>query len=127
MKALRLLAAGLVLCGLTVCAWAKEEKPDVAKLIVGTWEATKPDPGTLPKGALVEFTKDGKLTATGKDKDGKEMKHEGTYKVTGDTLSITVKRGDEERTHTMTITKISDKEMTTKDPDGKIVELTRKK
>jgi uncharacterized protein (TIGR03066 family) len=127
MNALRLLVVALVLCVLNPSAPAREEKADNAKLLVGKWEATKTDPGTLPTGAIVEFTKDGKLIVTGKDKEGKEIKHEGTYKVEGNSFSVTVKSGDEEKTQTITITKISDKELHTKNQDGKVVELKRTK
>lgn len=101
-----------------------EDKVDYAKMIVGKWEVTKAD--VLPIGATVEFTKDGKLKITEKMGD-KEMTFEGTYKVEGDKFTVKIKIGDDEHTNTITITKISDKEMTTKDKDGNVVEVKRKK
>src|SRR5262249_2833522 len=86
------------------------DKGDYAKLLVGKWEVTKADPGTVPEGTLVEFTKDGKMKITAK-KDGKDTMIEGTYKVEKNTFTMTVKIGDEEHTQTITITKISEKEM----------------
>ncbi|HJZ55504.1 MAG TPA: TIGR03066 family protein [Gemmataceae bacterium] len=102
-----------------------DDKVDYAKLLVGKWEVTKADPGTVPEGTLVEFTKDGKMKITAK-KDGKDTMIEGTYKVEKNTFTMTVKIGDEEHTQTITITKISEKEMSTKDKDGKAVELKKK-
>ena len=124
MNALKLFAVVAVVCllGPTVGA---EEKPDYAKLIVGKWEVSKADENTVPKGTLIEFTKDGKVKVTGK-KDDKDVTFEGTYKVEKDTFALTMKVGDEERTQTITITKISDKEMATKNKDGKVVELKKK-
>jgi len=124
MNALKLFAVGAVLC--LPAAGRGEEKPDYAKLIVGKWEVTKADPGTVPAGTLVEFTKDGKMKVTAKKGDA-EMTIEGTYKLEKDTFTMTLKVGDEERSQTITVTKISDKEMSTKDKDGKVVELKKSK
>jgi uncharacterized protein (TIGR03066 family) len=118
MNALKLFAVGLLL-GLLGPAARCEEKPDYAKLIVGKWEVTKADQGTVPTGAVVEFAKDGKIKITGK-KDGAEMTIEGTYKVEKDTFTMTMKIGDQEKSQTITITKMTDKEMATKDKDGKV-------
>lgn len=117
--------------GLTVCLIgggmrAEEKKTDYAKLLVGKWEATKVDEGTLPKGSIVEFTKDGKLKVIAKE-NGQDMTIDGTYKVEENKFTITVKIGEEEHSNAIIITKINDKEMATKDKDGKVVELVRKK
>ena len=125
MNALKLFAVVAVV-GLVGVATRAEEKPDYAKLIVGKWEVAKADEGTVSKGAVIEFTKDGKIKATGK-KDDKEMTVEGTYKVEKDTFTLTMKVGEKEHTQTITITKISDKELSTKDKDGKVVELKKVK
>lgn len=123
-----------ILRGLTVCSVVlvlglgvrAEEKPDYAKLVVGKWEATKTDPDTLPKGSLVEFTKDGKLKVTVKE-GGTDMTIEGTYKLTGSKFEMTMKIGDMEHKETIEIVKIDAKEMSTKDKDGKAVVLTKSK
>ena len=126
MSALRLVAVlavvGLVGAGLS----ADDKKPDYAKQIVGKWEVTKADEGTLPTGSIVEFTKDGKFKAVEKDGD-KEVVFEGTYKVTGDKFDITIKVGEESHSNTITITKLTDDELHTKDKDGKVVEVKKKK
>jgi len=125
MNGARLLAIGAFVClagGLS----RGDDKVDYAKLIVGKWEVTKADPGTAPPGAIVEFTKDGKMKVTHKE-DDKDVSFGGTYKVEGKKVSMKFKIGDDERAKTITITKISDKEMATKDEDDKVVELKRKK
>ena len=75
-------------------------------MLIGKWEVTKAEEGTVPVGALLEFSKDGKIKATFK-KDGEEMKVEGTYKLVGDTLTVTMKEKEEEKSDKVTITKLS--------------------
>src|SRR5436190_6290475 len=82
-----------------------EEKVDYAKLVVGKWEVTKADAGTVPPGALVEFTKDGKLKVAAKKGD-EEVKIDGTYTVEKNKLSMTMKVGTDEKKKTITIVKI---------------------
>jgi uncharacterized protein (TIGR03066 family) len=125
MNALKLLAVGAIVCVMSAGARA-EEKIDYAKMLVGKWEVTKADPETVPPGTIVEFTKDGKFKVGGK-KDDVEMNLEGTYTVEKNTFTFTLKIGDEEKKDTITITKITDKEMYTKNKEDKKVELTRKK
>jgi uncharacterized protein (TIGR03066 family) len=124
MNTLRLLAVGVTVCLVGVGARA-EDKVDYKKLIVGKWEISKADEGTVAIGTIVEFTKDGKLIVTGK-KDGVDTKIEGTYTVEKNTFTIKAKVGEEERTQTIEITKISDKEMSTKNSEGKVVECKKK-
>ena len=124
MSMLRWLAVGVIVSVLGADARA-DDKSDYAKMLVGKWEVSKADEGTVPVGAMIEFTKDGKMTAHFK-KDGEESSVEATYKVEGDAFVMTMKRGDEERTQKITITKMSDKEMSTKDEGGKVVELKKK-
>ena len=125
MKLAKGFAVGAVLC-LLAGVGRGDDKGDTAKLIVGKWEVTKADPGTAPPGALIEFTKGGKMKLTAK-KDDKDFSAEGTYKLEGKKLTFALTVGGEERTKTITITKLTAKEMSTKDDDGKTVELTRKK
>ena len=125
MNALKLVAVGAVVCLLAGGARA-EEKTDYAKMIVGKWEVSKADEGTVPVGAAIEFTKDGKVKVSGK-KDGQDVNAEGTYKVEGNKFTVTMKRGEEEHSQTITISKISDTEMDTENKDGKKVTLTKKK
>jgi uncharacterized protein (TIGR03066 family) len=124
MNVARLLVLGVAVC-LLAGAGRGQDKTDYAKMLVGKWEVTKADPGTVPVGTLIEFTKDGKMKVTGK-KDDTDLSLEGTYKVEKNTFTMTMKINDMERTQTITITKISDKEMSTKDKDDQAVELKRK-
>lgn len=121
MKKLQLLAFGFAVCLLGGAARA-DDKVDYAKLIVGKWEVSKADPGTVPEGTLVEFTKDGKMKVVAMD-----MTIEGTYKLEKNTFTMKLKVGDQEKSQKITITKISEKEMSSKDEGGKVVELKRKK
>jgi uncharacterized protein (TIGR03066 family) len=105
---------------------AKKELPkiDAAKL-VGTWEITKPS-GDIPKGSVVVFDKDMKLKVT-IDFNGKKLEIEGTYKVNGDKLEVTVKGPDgKEETDTDTIKSVDDKKLVIVDKDGKEAELEKK-
>ena len=124
MNVTRLFVVGAMVCLLGGMSRG-EDKVDYAKMLVGKWEVSKADPGTVPEGTLIEFTKDGKMKITAK-KDDKEMAIEGTYKVDGNKFSFTLKIGEMEHKETITITKISDKEMSTKDKDDKVVELKKK-
>jgi uncharacterized protein (TIGR03066 family) len=58
--------------------------------------------------------------------DEKEVPFEGTYKVEKDTFTFIMKMGEEEHKETITITKMSEKEMSTKNKDGKVVECKKK-
>jgi uncharacterized protein (TIGR03066 family) len=125
MNALKWLGVAAVVVVLNASGRAEDDKVDYAKLIVGKWEVSKADEGTVPPGAVIEFTKDGKMKAT-LAKGGEDVTLEGTYKVVKDTFEMTMKVGDEERKQTITITKINAKEMSTKNKDGKVVELKKK-
>jgi uncharacterized protein (TIGR03066 family) len=125
MNAMKLLGVGAVMVLLSAGTRA-QEKVDYAKLIVGKWEATKADAGTIPVGTIVEFTKDGKMKVSIKE-GGMEQTLEGTYKVEKDTFTFTLKVNGEDRMQTITITKISEKELATKDKEGKVVELKKTK
>src|SRR5580698_8285223 len=77
MNLLKYMSVIAVVC-LIVPTARPEDKPDYAKLIVGKWEVTKADPGTVPEGAIIEFTKDGMLKASVKKGDNTNT-IEGTY------------------------------------------------
>ena len=81
MNAMRLLAAGMMVCVLTGSARTEDKKPDNAKLIVGKWEVTKADK-ELPVGTVLELGKDGKGKITAK-RGGRDDVLEFLYKVEG--------------------------------------------
>ena len=89
MNALRLSVAGLFLLGLCSVVTAEEKKDDNKTLIVGSWELTKGE--SLPPGATLEFTKDGKMKLVLEPEKGKKLTIEGTYEVKGDSLLATMK------------------------------------
>src|SRR5437899_1961336 len=105
MNAARLLTVSAIVCLAASFAAADDKKSDNAKLIVGKWEVSKADEGTLPTGTIIEFTKDGKLILSGKAGD-QEFKREGTYKLKGDKFDISFKMGDDEHTDEIIIKKL---------------------
>jgi uncharacterized protein (TIGR03066 family) len=84
-----------------------------AKQLVGKW-ALKRDAGKT----VIEFTKDGKVTVAMVVND-MEMKLEGTYKLDGKKLIISVKAGEKEVERTRTIFDLTDTELITTDEQGK--------
>jgi uncharacterized protein (TIGR03066 family) len=124
MSALKWLSMTTVMVLLSANARAAEDV-DYAKMVVGKWEVTKTEDGSVPPGCTIEFASDGKVKANIK-KDGEEKMLDGTYTVEKNTLVVTMKEGGEDKKQTITITKISEKEMSTKGEDGKVVELKKK-
>src|SRR5688572_20814871 len=102
-------------CGLAVVlavvagatADAQDDKKIDAKKLVGKWE---PKEGKKDAKVTIEFTKDGKMNVAAEG-GGKEFKIEGTYKLDGNKLAMTMKFGDQEMKETVTITKLTDTEM----------------
>src|SRR5436305_763934 len=123
MNAVKLFAVAFAVC--LVASGVRAEDSDLAKMLVGKWEITKSAEGAPPAGTIVEFTKDGVVKVKGK-KDDKEFTMEGKYKCEAHKFIITFKEGDQEKTHTITVVKITDKAMSTKDEDGKVVECKKK-
>src|SRR5438046_526803 len=116
--------AAIVFVGAGFAEEPKKEakKLDAAKL-VGKWELTKsPDEGA-PKGALVELTKDNKMTIT-IDLNGKKLELAGKYKLDGDQLTVTITPpdGGKEETDTDTVKTLSDEKIVLLDKKGKETE-----
>src|SRR5436309_3232157 len=88
----------------------KDEKID-AKKLVGKWE---PGDGKKDAKVTIEFTKDGKLQIVA-EFNGKSEKAEGTYKLDGNKLDVTLKLGGQEQKETLTVLKLTDDELTTED------------
>src|SRR5262245_66204346 len=82
---------------------------DASKLIVGKWERTRGD--TAPPGLVAEFTRDGKITIDLKV-EGKDMHAKGTYKIKGETVTLTfmVPGKDETKSETKWIKKLTETE-----------------
>jgi uncharacterized protein (TIGR03066 family) len=124
MNALKWMGVAVMIVVLNTSARSADEA-DHAKLLIGKWEVTKADEGTVPEGSIIEFTRDGKVKAITKKGESQEIS-EGSYKIEKDTLTVTMKKDGEEKSHKVTISKINEKEMTVKHEDGKIVELKKK-
>jgi uncharacterized protein (TIGR03066 family) len=118
MRTLRpLLTVGLVLAlvGVTFA------QPKPQELILGKWQATEKQDGKEVKLTL-DFAKDGKLSAR-IEFEGAAFNVNGTYKVIDpDNLEVTVD-GNTQKSKM----KVSDKELTTTDPQGKSTKFTRVK
>jgi uncharacterized protein (TIGR03066 family) len=107
----------LTIVALPACSGGKN-----ADKIVGTWEAVK---GEVPAGSTIEFTKDGKMKLNIKA-GGQTISVEGTYKVDGDKLTTTGKGPDgKEKTETVKIKKLTDKELVIEDEKGKTEEFKK--
>lgn len=91
-------------------AAAFQDKID-GKLLVGKWEPEKAPPGLK---IVLEFMKDDKLKLEIEVQDKKE-KVEGTYKLEGDQLTMTMKREGQEVSQKLTVVKLNDKEAVMKD------------
>jgi uncharacterized protein (TIGR03066 family) len=116
-------AATIVVVG-TVSA--DDKKIDPAKL-VGKWELTKSTDKDAPIGAIVEFTKDNKITFTATI-EGKPVEFKGTYKVDGDKLTVKlVFPGGKDDEDTDTIKSLSDDMIVLVDKNKKETELKKKK
>jgi uncharacterized protein (TIGR03066 family) len=96
--------------------------------IVGKWELTKSTDEGAPVGAIVEFTKDGKVVIR-IDINGMKIELAGTYKLDGDqlTVSITPPAGCKDETDTDTIKSLSEEKLVLIDKQKKENEFTRKK
>jgi uncharacterized protein (TIGR03066 family) len=122
MKRLSTLALGVVVLALAGSASAQD---DYGKKIVGKWKVTKSD-ADVPAGTVIEFTKDGKLSAVIKI-ENQELKVEGTYKIEKDKLLTKVKIGDQTHDDTDTIKKLTDTDLELEDSDKKITVLKKEK
>jgi uncharacterized protein (TIGR03066 family) len=89
----------------------KVEKIDESRLI-GKWEPKE------RKGRAVEFLKGGKLTVMIPGSAG-DVKLEGTYTIDGNKLVTVLKAASAEVKKTITVTKLTDTEMSGTDDEGK--------
>lgn len=124
MRSLHVVLVGCLFLGLVAVAQGADKKePTNKEKIVGVWEPTKGD--SLPKGATIEFTKDGKLKIAIKV-EGKTITADGTYTVDGDKLTTVLKDEGKEKKETVKIKKLTDKELVTEDSKGMVDEFKKK-
>jgi uncharacterized protein (TIGR03066 family) len=109
----------------TVFALAGSAKADDTAKLLGKWEITKSG-GETPMGAIVEFAKDGKMSAM-VNLDGKDLKLTGTYKLDGKKLKVNLTLNDQKIEHEYTVAFKGDDEMTFEDADKKVDTLKKNK
>jgi uncharacterized protein (TIGR03066 family) len=119
---MRTLVASVAFLALATFSVAADEKID-AKKLVGKWEPAKQEKGF---DLVLEIMEKGKMTLS-VSVGGKTEKVEGTYKLDGNKLEVELSFGGKTEKETLTITKLSDTEMVTKDSKGKEDTLKRVK
>ena len=95
-----------------------------AELIVGKWVATRADEDTLPKDAVVEFLRDGRMLITmgiGNEK----MHFQCTYKIGPASFTIISTLGEQEQRQKINIKSLTPTTLSTTDEKGKVVVLRR--
>jgi uncharacterized protein (TIGR03066 family) len=102
-------------------AFADDRKDDKTKAtrekLTGVWVAQ--EGGQSPAGSTFELTKEGRFKSVLKI-GGSEIRHEGTYKLDGDTITATHKRTDgSERVRVLKILKLNDSDLVVSDKDEK--------
>jgi uncharacterized protein (TIGR03066 family) len=115
----------MVLGSVMVFGSAAGTRADDAVKLVGKWEVTKSG-GDTPVGAVVEFAKDGKMTAN-VTLDGKDLKLTGTYKLDGKKLKVNLTFNEQKVEHELTVAFKGDDELTMEDDDKKVDTLKKKK
>ncbi len=114
----------LLSVALVVCALAGSARADDTPKLLGKWEVTKSG-GETPVGSVVEFAKDGKMTAN-VTLDGKDLKLTGTYKLDGKKLTVKLTLNEQKIDHTYTVRFKGDTELELEDAD-KTVDTLKKK
>jgi uncharacterized protein (TIGR03066 family) len=111
--------------GLVVFALAGSATADDTSKLHGKWEVTKSG-GDTPVGSIVEFAKDGKVTAN-VTLEGKELKLTGTYKLDGGKLKMNLTLNEQKLDPEFTVKFKSDDEVDLEDTDKKVDTLKKKK
>jgi uncharacterized protein (TIGR03066 family) len=120
--------SGLMICallGMTAFgALAREDKKDPINKdkLVGVWEVTKSE---LPRGTLLEFTKEGKMSVSFKV-DKELIKLDGTWSIEGARLKTVMLIDNKASTDLLEVVKLTDTELVLKDDKNMIDELKRK-
>lgn len=111
--------------GLALFALATNARADDTPKLLGKWEVTKTT-GDTPVGTVVDFAKDGKMTAA-VTLEGKEVKLDGTYKLDGKKLALKLTLGEQKLDQDFTITFKGDDGLELEDADKKVDTLKKKK
>lgn len=102
------------LAGVLASSDDQAAEPTPQNKLIGTWEVTKSE-SDWPVGAILEFTRDGKLKVTTRN-SGKELMTESLYTRDGEKLTTTGAKGDKE---SLRIVKLTDFELVTEGGIGK--------
>lgn len=119
---MRILVASVAVLVLAGFVGAADEKIDAKKLI-GKWEPAKAEKGAV---MVLDIQEKGKLVLSITFGD-KTEKVEGTYKVDGNKMEVELAFGGKSEKETLTILKLTDTELVTKDSKGKEDSLKRAK
>jgi uncharacterized protein (TIGR03066 family) len=118
MRSLLLCALVAQVAHFSLSADDKKADPIDAKKLVGKWRAKEGAPGGF------DFKGGGKVTMIATLAD-QPVKFEGTYKVDGNKLVVTVEFGGKDQATAFTVTKLTDTELVMRDEKGKEVKLSR--
>lgn len=117
----RMVTLSAVLLGLTTLTALAQEKLDPKKLL-GKWEPVDSKLTSL----TLEFQDKGKWILT-VEIMGKTEKAEGTYKLEGNKLEVTMVFAGQEQKEVLTVKRLTDTEFVTTDSKGKDEAFRRKK
>jgi len=117
----RLFSLSLLILSLSGAIALAQEKLDPKKLL-GKWEPVDSKLTNL----TLEFLDKGRWTLT-VDIMGKTEKAEGTYKLDGNKLEVTISFAGQEQKELLTVKKLTDTEFVTTDSKGKDEAFRRKK
>jgi uncharacterized protein (TIGR03066 family) len=118
---LRVFSLSLLILSLSTAITLAQEKLDPKKLL-GKWEPVDSKLTNL----TLEFADKGKWTLT-VEIMGKTEKAEGTYKLDGNKLEVTIAFAGQEQKEVLTVKKLTDTEFVTTDSKGKDEAFRRKK
>lgn len=123
MRALLGSALAVALAAAAATAGGQKDGPIDPKKLVGTWEPAEAKKGTETR---MEFTKDGKLAIRTKTGD-KADTFDGTYKLDGNKLKLSVKLGEKTVDTEVVVLRLTDDRVETEDGKGKQETLNRVK
>ncbi|MFO0825678.1 MAG: TIGR03066 family protein [Gemmataceae bacterium] len=107
----------VMFAGFTSAQDKQDEKIDAKKLL-GQWQV-------MPDKAVVTFGENGKLTINPGTDTSKTI--DGTYKIEGNKIQVVVGAPGNDKKETLTVVKLTDEELVTKDTKGKEDKFVRLK
>lgn len=95
--------------------------------ITGKWAPVGESAAIFPEGSFIEFTSDGAISLTLSLNGKPQMIFVGTYKIEGNKIHLSAKKGGKEDNETNTIKLLTADEMVLVDPKGKEEKFKRLK